>query len=456
MNKPYLLNCIAFAFILLFCATGCEDEDENPDGDTEGQEQIESDTSAIFMHAQPNIWSLASVPNTGSFEFADETNNWATNYERAQISVYGPATFPQSQFGGEAWANSHYSRDLYFSEIGSLQEGGGFVNPLLATLDLAYFPKERGPYNFNVQGIDNEARLSTPSASWAGVQRPLDYTDFEETGIELISFWLLDPFLESGANPGTLYLNLGKVSEDVLKDGRISCETSLSVNGSTVDGENTPWAYVSNEEIGSYSFGTEENVLQQDLGLDGLDDAGEAALYQDFLTAIQNDRPAIYDQILMDPANDNYKDPFDQSIWSNDSPWLDRILRYTMAEGNSAALIEQSFIVWGNSRPDCEDINEDGSLQEQEAFFEYRIALQSDMQVGQSFITEIRIDDSESATVDGVPAKWYKFEIPIDDYDQAYGGINDFTEIPFMRLYLSNFSFPVVLRMGEFHLIRIE
>ncbi len=458
MTRPSHLLFIVSLFILLFCVAGCEDED-NPGGDTgdtEGQQQIESDTSAIFLYVPPDIWTLASVPNTGEFDYADASNNWATNYLRARVTAYSTGSFHPSGFADGNWGNSHYSRVVYASELGPLQTSGGAINPIVNTLNIAYFPKERGPYNFNVQGIDVAGKLTTPANSWAGIQRPLDYTDFEDTGIELISFWLLDPFLESGANPGTLYLNLGRVSEDVLKDGRISCETNLPVNGNPANGENTAWAFVSNDEIDAYDFETEATAEQQDLGLDGLDDDGEAVLYAEFLTAIQNERPAIYDLISADPANDNYRSPFDQDYWPEAANWTERVLHFKQSQGNSLDPLAEQTSFWRAYRPNCEDIDQDGNLQETEAFFEYRIPLEGNMQVGQNHIVEIRIDESETATVDGVPAKWYKFEIPIEDYDHAFGGINSFDDLPFMRVYLTDFSSQVTLRMGRFNLIRIE
>ena len=52
--------------------------------------------------------------------------------------------------------------------------------------------------------------------------RKLDNTNFEQSNIEYIQFWMLDPFMDSSLDNregGSLYFNLGEISEDILKDG---------------------------------------------------------------------------------------------------------------------------------------------------------------------------------------------------------------------------------------------
>jgi cell surface protein SprA len=59
--------------------------------------------------------------------------------------------------------------------------------------------------------------------------RSLSTTDFEAANIEYVEFWLMDPFVEHAADNrgGDFYINLGNVSEDILKDGRKSFENGL-------------------------------------------------------------------------------------------------------------------------------------------------------------------------------------------------------------------------------------
>ena len=78
------------------------------------------------------------------------------------------------------------------------------------------------------------ANLLNPEKRWAGIMRKLDNTNFEQSNVEYIQFWLLDPFLDQN-NPnyegGDLYFNLGEVSEDILKDGLKIYENGLPIDG---------------------------------------------------------------------------------------------------------------------------------------------------------------------------------------------------------------------------------
>ncbi len=65
--------------------------------------------------------------------------------------------------------------------------------------------------------------------------RSLTTTDFEASNIEEVEFWVMDPYNEdspyyqdnNASNYGDLYINLGSVSEDVLRDSRRSFENGL-------------------------------------------------------------------------------------------------------------------------------------------------------------------------------------------------------------------------------------
>ena len=113
----------------------------------------------------------------------------------------------------------------------------------IPVLDLAYYPKERGPYNFSVDGLDTDGTMLDPTASWAGITRRINTTDFEASNIETVQFWMMDPFNgqfagNSEGDPasnedsenwtgGDLYLNLGNISEDVMRDSRKFFENGL-------------------------------------------------------------------------------------------------------------------------------------------------------------------------------------------------------------------------------------
>ena len=83
--------------------------------------------------------------------------------------------------------------------------------------------------------MDTEAingDLDSPENSWAGITRLINTTDFEQSNVEYIEFWLMDPFLnDSENNGGKLTFNLGNISEDVIRDGRKQYENGLPEDG---------------------------------------------------------------------------------------------------------------------------------------------------------------------------------------------------------------------------------
>ena len=64
----------------------------------------------------------------------------------------------------------------------------------MSILDLAYYPEERGPYNYTVNGLNSDGTLMNPQDNWAGIMRKLETNDFEATNIEFVEFWMMDPF----------------------------------------------------------------------------------------------------------------------------------------------------------------------------------------------------------------------------------------------------------------------
>lgn len=59
-----------------------------------------------------------------------------------------------------------------------------------------------------------------------------------------------------------------------------------------------------------------------------------------------------------------------------------------------------------------------------------------------------------STNVDLPEYTWYQFRIPIRQYDEKIGNIQDFRSIQFIRLFLTEFEKPLTLRFAKFELIR--
>ena len=106
--------------------------------------------------------------------------------------------------------------------------------------------------------------------------------------------------------------------------------------------------------------------------------------------------------------------------------------------------------------PDVEDINQDNTLNETEKYFQYRINLTpSDLKVGQNYITDKRTASVRLRNGQTEEVTWYQFKVPVRS-GEAVGSIKDFKSIRFMRMFLTGFEKPIVLRFATLELVRGE
>ena len=122
--------------------------------------------------------------------------------------------------------NKHTMRQILVNEVFPNVNLPPGQLPNIPVFDISYFPTERGPYNFDLTpsnytaGVDPiSGKLNNPQSRWGGIMRTLTTNDFEAANIEFIQFWMMDPFNEDSDNStgGDFYINLGNVSEDLLR-----------------------------------------------------------------------------------------------------------------------------------------------------------------------------------------------------------------------------------------------
>ena len=417
----------------------------------------------------PLQWYTSSTPDTPTFpEFnGNLSNDKRYNYKRARMAwytidpiFYGAGDTP-GNIDADALSRSE-TRQINYDELFPNQELDVTQQSLIRTLDLAYFPGERGPYNFEQPAdISNPTRLENPQDRWAGIMRPLTTNNFEQANVEYIQFWLMDPYtnysitnsegLPSGINPqdlqnqvGDLYINLGNISEDILKDNRKMYENGLPEDELSTNTTETIWGKVPTNPSIIYAFNEDDNSrLIQDVGLDGLNDTEEREKYPELAG-------------LDDPASDNFKYYRGGDLDDLDASIISRYKFFNNTQGNSPTLNQspESYPTSSSTYPDVEDINKDQTMNTVESYFEYKVSLNSsDLIVGQNYIvdqkdTQVTLDNGESQT-----AKWYQFRIPVRS-GTPINNISDFNSIRFIRMFMTNFKMPVVLRFGELDLVR--
>lgn len=439
-------------------------------------------------------WYLASTPE-GQPDLFPETQN-ATDglsfgYNRALLSWYSldpiffrdqqgsnPPTPPNLAGSNNAPKRSnHYTREVLQTEVfpnRQLQQG---VPQNMPTFDLAYYPYKRGQYNYTVNGLNQDGEMRDPKSSWGGIMRRIDQNDFEAANIDYVEIWMMDPFIQgqngtiqdgkfNGNNTtgGALYLNLGSISEDVLRDTRKSYENGLPTPSSTqllVD--TSEWAQVPNTPTLNNAFDADPAARDaQDVGLDGFSDAAERIHFNHYLDSLRQlygPSSAAYLNALDDPSGDNYGFHSSSALNSRNAGTLERYQKINGQEGNSklATFQPDGYPITRTNLPDDEDINRDFSLNINEQYYQYKIDLNpSSLVVGQNYVTDsasvpVKLENGDVETV-----TWYQLRIPVNSWSKKVGGISDFKSIRFARLFLKDFDQPIVLRFAQMQLVRAD
>ena len=450
-------------------------------------DDFESTTTNIDVHF-PNYWFLASTPrriiDNEGINFTTDTA--AYNRSRAHLAWYTvdpifgyPQTNTPDHIRNDLAAMSdHRTRIVYQDEIYPNRQEASNVDTKLPVLNLAYYPEERGQYNIAAREIGADGKLTNPEKRWGGMMRKLENTDFEKANIEYIQFWLMDPALTNPDHPtdynGELFINLGDVSEDILRDAKKSFENGMPV--SDLDEgrvEGTFWGRVPKTTSTVNAFSNESGSREkQDLGLDGLNDAMEHTwpAYKSFVDTLRTKvNPDVLSRWsrdlfspLNDPAGDNFHFYRGTDFDEQEVPILDRYKHYNGTQGNSPSTEQQTerYGTAATTIPDVEDINQDNTLNEYEKYYEYKIILAPHMmEVGKQHIAEKKISKVTLRNGETVDVAWYQFKIPLRG-DSAMmkriGTIRNWKSIRFMRMYMTGFRHDTYLRFATLDLVRGE
>ncbi|UZD24276.1 T9SS outer membrane translocon Sov/SprA [Algoriphagus halophytocola] len=419
-------------------------------------------------------WKLSSTPETvdNRFDLSNMTeDNLGAAYRRARVAWYNIDNIFYRENGLGVPTNitredreNHYVRRVLPQEIFPQQDRDVIVTPE-PLFEMAYFPSERGMYNYNPNLTPN-GFLPDPEKNYGGVTRAITTeVDFDRTNIEYVEFWLLDPFIEgengrvldgnfneNNTTGGKLYLNLGDISEDVMKDGRHAFENGLPADGDPAETGRNEWGRITREQFLLPAFDNSETSRQnQDVGLDGLKNEDEASYFQNrFLDRLNVNTNAL-NQIRQDVSGDLFQYYLDEQFDQNDVKILERYKKFNGMEGNTPVTANENlpYTPSGSNTPDNEDLNTDNTINELENYYEYEIDLKpGGLVVGQNYVV-----DKTTANVNGENVDWYLFRIPVRQPDRVQGDITGYKSIRWLRTYLTDFQQPVVLRMANFRMV---
>ena len=390
-------------------------------------------------------WFLSSRPKTvnGTSENDPINNNGIENgFDRAFLNWYtiDPIFYSNQRPTGvtDDDVSDLYTRRVFIEEIFpevDIVQGQTAVQP---TLDLAYYPTERGAYNFDPAAANNNPL--NPNESWAGITRQITSTDFEQANVEYIEFWVQDPFLDNPTSTGgKLSINLGNISEDVLKDGKKQYENGLPENGdiSTLNATDFGGVVPQNQSL-IYTFATTGDERDnQDVGYDGYDDAEELSVFGA--------------QFGADPAKDNYN-----YYLNTEGNIFERYKKYNGLQGNTPDAFSDTNR-GSTTQPDVEDINRDNTMNTIDSYYEYEVEMNpTNLNLNNPQINDIKQRTVTLPNGDQRDVTWYQFRLPINEPTSSVGGITDIRSVRFARLYLTNFAQPTVLRFATLDLVRSD
>ncbi len=445
-------------------------------------------------------WVLASTPQgqteNSMFPEGTLTNDLGNGMNRARLAWYviDPLFFRSNNLTPSHLTaedrSLQYARQVLEQEIfPNRQSQIPNQQTNLPVFDVAYYPNEKGPYNYDADGlnplgngvasgIEPDGSLKEPETRWGGIMRPIQTSDFEANNIEFIQFWMMDPYYYDTQNThsgGDLYFNLGNISEDILRDGVKSFENGLPTPDNNNPTDTTNLAIVSKTTNIINVFDNDPNARPyQDIGFDGLNDEQEQAFHTgNTLDSVPNSNyidklnlllgpnltQAAYDRMLSDVSSDNFKFFRGDDLDAQQASVLQRYKDFNGLENNSPTAEQSgtSFQASSSTIPDVEDINRDFTMNKSENYFQYKVSLRrEDMVVGRNYITNAVQGSGTTENGDQIDVMWYQFKIPVRTPDRIVGNIQDFRSIRFMRMFFKEFEDSVIARFARLELVRGE
>lgn len=224
--------------------------------------------------------------------------------------------FDKMNYKAKAWWFNNLPSDVRVDDIWP-ERSVATGDEQVTVLDYVFLPDTFGTYNYNPD-------FSNPRNSWGGMMKLLSSTanNLVDENIEFIEFWLN---LRTAPDSAKLYIDLGKISEDVIPNNELDTEDK-NRNDLIEDGEDT--------------------------GIDGIFDGDEQT---EFGTG------------RGDPSGDNF------NYVNTGNPTIFDYFTINGTQGN-AALTDIGRL------PDTEDLNKNGTINRINSFFRYEVPIDTTME----------------------------------------------------------------------------
>ncbi|MFV0305566.1 MAG: cell surface protein SprA [Moheibacter sp.] len=355
----------------------------------------------------------------------------------------------------DAELSQHRVRRVELKELFDQRNVMAGAAAYINTFDMTFYPGINGPYNVNPSSTDTQG--------WGGAMRPISVTNFIDSNIEYLEFWMMDPYADGVGGNGDLIIQLGNVSEDILKDGQLLYENGMPYTGASNEISQTNWGNQPENYPIIYAYETEGAARkEQDLGYNGLTDTEENALY-----GLAQTNPVTGEN---DPAADNYVFYLDDR-WAETPEAGSITSRYKYFQGPQGNNSTDDLLDAYSMQPDAEDINLDYNLDQTELYNQYSVKLSpSDLMNNSSnYIVAKKEAEVELPNGQKQPITWYQFRIPVDAFDTDIDGdgVDDLvtdeqisaaesvlTSARFMRVLMRGFDQETTLRFATMDLVR--
>jgi len=144
-------------------------------------------------------WVLASTPLGAAgpsgnvlFPEAEYTDSLVYGRNRARLAWYvidplfaRDNSLTPDYIKDAPMQSNDYMREVLEPELFPNKTRPASQLPNLAVFDMAYYPSERGPYNYDTDNVNADGTFSNPEDRWGGIMRSITTNDFE---LSLLSF----------------------------------------------------------------------------------------------------------------------------------------------------------------------------------------------------------------------------------------------------------------------------
>ncbi|MGL1887203.1 MAG: cell surface protein SprA [Reichenbachiella sp.] len=416
-------------------------------------DDFENSATPYGLGGGSTAWTLGSTP--AGFKMDGDLGE---GFKRAKLAWYevDVSVYNGNLITDKNAFTSSFSKPVYNQDIFQQQDAQVFNTPM-RVFDMAYYPSERGPYNYNIDELSDRGFLENPFSNFGAITRrlPLD-NNFETNNVEYIEFWLMDPFgevvldgfinEENEDDRGKLILHLGDVKLDVIPDNRLFYEHGLPGDGSTQNVEESPWGKaVISKPVTDYFSTDGGERSNQDVGFDGLKSSEENGFFPEY-TAYIASLGAQGQRHLNDISSDDFKHYLDGEYDVTGAKLLERYKSFNGYEENSPAQVANNASA--TTIPNSEDVLGDGNIVNNESYFEYEIPINTnDLDVGSNYVVD-KVEDSGGKN-------WYLMRIPVKKPSNTVGNAS-FEDVKLMRMHMTGWTTPVVLRMAKFQMVAFQ